>query len=213
MFQQSEGGLVVNPHAKIMPEIFLYGQTIAPIELEITGTYSIVIFQLYPFVLKTFFKVIPESINDNCYYLEDNEEDIAVLKNQLSLCKTLDEKITNITTLLLTYFEKTKQNLDLEIRQAIEIMILSKGQKKIGAIGENISLNIRTIERRFKNETGISPKQFAQIIQFQAALKQLTIKDYTKLNDIVYRNGYADQSHFIKVFKAFTGKTPKAFKK
>jgi AraC-like DNA-binding protein len=213
MVQQSEGGLIVNPHAKIMPEIFLYGQTIAPIELEITGRYSIVIFQLYPFVLRTFFKVIPESINDNCYYLEDNEEDIAALKNQLSLCKTLDEKITSITRLLLTYFEKMKQNLDLKIRQAIEIMILSKGQKKIGAIGENISLNIRTIERRFKNETGISPKQFAQIIQFQAALKQLTIKDYTKLNDIVYRNGYADQSHFIKVFKAFTGKTPKAFKK
>jgi AraC-like DNA-binding protein len=212
IFQQSEGGLVVNPHAKLMPELFLYGQTIAPIELEVTGKYSIIIFQLYPFVLRTFFKIKPESINDNCYYLNDNEKNISALKNQLSISKTMDEKVTRISKLLLTYFEKMKQNLDFEIRQAIEIMLLSNGQKRISALEANISLNIRTLERRFKNETGISPKQFAQMIQFQAALQQLTVKDYTKLNDIVYQNGFADQSHFIKVFKAFTGKTPKAFK-
>lgn len=54
MFQQTENGLVVNPHNKKMPEIFLYGQTINPIVLEISGNYLIIIFQLYPFVLRTF---------------------------------------------------------------------------------------------------------------------------------------------------------------
>jgi len=43
-------------------------------------------------------------------------------------------------------------------------------------------------------------------------MEQLTQKNFTKLTDIVYKNGYADQSHFVKVFKSFTGKTPKAFK-
>jgi AraC-like DNA-binding protein len=28
---------------------------------------------------------------------------------------------------------------------------------------------------------------------------------------VVYQNGYADQSHFIRVFKSFTGKTPGQF--
>jgi len=51
------------------------------------------------------------------------------------------------------------------------------------------------------------------IIQFQNSLTQLTIKDYTILTDVVYNNGYADQSHFIRVFKSFTGKTPKNFAK
>jgi AraC-like DNA-binding protein len=68
------------------------------------------------------------------------------------------------------------------------------------------------LERRFLSETGLSPKQFAKIIQFQNSLTQLSVKDYTSLTDVVYQNGFSDQSHFIKVFKAFTGKTPKAFK-
>jgi AraC-like DNA-binding protein len=58
---------------------------------------------------------------------------------------------------------------------------------------------------------GVTAKQFAKIIQFQQSLEQITVKDYSKLTDIVYANGFADQSHFIKVFKAFTGKTPLAF--
>ncbi|MFT2007492.1 DUF6597 domain-containing transcriptional factor [Pontibacter sp. 13R65] len=44
MFQKTDNGLAVNPHNKRMPEIFLYGQTLKPIELEISGAYIIIIF-------------------------------------------------------------------------------------------------------------------------------------------------------------------------
>lgn len=214
MFQQTDSGLTVKPHNKIMPEIFLYGQTIKPIELEISGAYIIIIFQLYPFVLRTFFNVIPRSINDSCYYLDDAMgTNIADLANKLISSKTIEHKIEIISKLLLSYFENKRQNIDFKIRQAIESIIHTKGQESIRSIAEKSNLNIRTFERRFLNETGLPPKQFAKIIQFQASLEQLTIKDYTKLTDIVYQNGFSDQSHFTKVFKTFTGKTPKTFKK
>lgn len=213
MFQKTDNGLTVRPHNKVMPEIFLYGQTIKPIELEIWGAYVIIIFQLYPFVLRTFFEVTPQSINDNCYYLDDTMGlNIDDLTNKLLNCQTLQHRIDILSSLLLFYFEKKKQNLDFKIRQAIEVIMVSKGQDSIQSIAEKLDLNIRTFERRFLNETGLPPKQFAKIIQFQASLNQLTIKDYTKLTDIVYENGFSDQSHFIRVFKAFTGKTPKAFR-
>lgn len=213
MFQQTENGLVVNPHNKKMPEIFLYGQTINPIVLEISGNYLIIIFQLYPFVLRTFFDVLPESINDNCYHLGNANDDISKLTQQLINCKTINEKIGIISNLLSQYFDSKKKNLDLEIREAIVEILTTKGQKNIQAIADKQNLNLRTFERRFLKETGLSPKQFAKIIQFNASLEQLSIKDYTKLTDIVYENGFADQSHFIRVFKAFTGKTPKNFGK
>ena len=213
MFQQSENGLVVKPHDKKMPELFLYGQTINPIVLEISGAYIILIFQLYPFVLRTFFDVLPQSINDNCYYLDNSEDKITKLNQQLISCKTMDGKIDIISNLLLHYFETKKQNLDLEIRKTIVEIIATKGQENIRAIAEKQNINLRTFERRFLKETGLLPKQFAIITQFQASLEQLSVKNYTKLTDIVYENGFADQSHFIKVFKAFTGKTPKKFSK
>ena len=51
-----------------------------------------------------------------------------------------------------------------------------------------------------------------EALRGRLVIERVAGKDYTTLTDIVYENGFADQSHFIKVFKAFTGKTPKAFK-
>lgn len=213
MFQRSDNGLTVQPHDKKMPKIFLYGQTIHPIVLEISGAYLIIIFQLYPFVIRTFFDVMPQSINDNCYELGDSKNEITLLIQQLNTCETVNEKIELISQLLLRFFENKKQNIDLEIRKAIVEILTTKGQESISAIAKKQNQSLRTFERNFLKDTGLTPKQFAQIIQFQSSLEQLTAKDYKKLTDIVYENGFSDQSHFIKVFKAFTGKTPKKFSK
>lgn len=212
MYQQSENGLTVNPHNIKMPKIFLYGQTIKPITLEIDGTYLIIIFQFYPFVLRAFWEIIPETINDSCYYLDNIlEKSIDELTQELLFSITIQDKVDIMSKLCLMYFEKKKNNLDYTVRQAIQNIIDSKGVVPIKTIAESGNMNIRTFERRFLKETGLSAKQFAKISQFQASLHQLTSNDYKKLTDIVYKNGFSDQSHFIRVFKAFTGKTPKTF--
>jgi AraC-like DNA-binding protein len=212
MFQETENGLFVNPHNKQMPLLFLYGQTIKPIELIIEGAYKLIIFQLYPFLLKAFFNVKASDINDSCYDLQQIENGDNTI-NQLSKNARSDKRIEILTKLLFTIFQAKKETLDLQIRQAVQIIIDNEGQINIGKICAEINITERTFERRFLKEVGISPKQFSTIIQFQLSLEQITLKDYTKLTDVVYKNGYADQSHFIKVFKAFTGKTPKSFKK
>jgi AraC-like DNA-binding protein len=212
MFQQTTSGLIVNPHQKLMPTLFLYGQTLKPIELEMNGTYRIIVFQLYPFLLKGFFNITPDSINDNCYDLgEVKEFDIgALLATLLSFADT-SQRVDCLSHFLLQLFILKKQNLDYKILQVIKSIIKEKGTENIINIAKSHHINSRTLERRFFAETGLSPKQFAKVIQFQSSLEQLNYKDFTKLTDIVYGNGFSDQSHFIKVFKAYTGKTPNAF--
>ncbi|AQX51273.1 helix-turn-helix domain-containing protein [Elizabethkingia anophelis] len=207
LFHKTDGGLTVIPHHKEMPDLFIYGQTINPIELEIKGSYSIIVAQLYPFVLKSFYSIDPKSINDNCYIPGDTEEVLSNLRSS----GTTDDCIELIKAYLLNNFEKRKDNLDFKIRRALEMIIAGNGTENIGQIAKELDFNIRTFERRFLTETGLSPKQFAKIIQFQTSLQRLTAKDYNKLSDIVYENGFSDQSHFIRVFKAFTGKTPKSY--
>jgi AraC-like DNA-binding protein len=213
MFQEAENGLFVNPHNKQMPSLFLYGQTIKPIELVINGNYKLIIFQLYPFVLKSFFDVEPKDLNDNCYNLHQFANNIGVdTLKQLNRPQNLKERVKIISTLLSSLFKNKQEELDLTIAHAIQKIISKKGQLTIGDLYKELHLTERTFERRFFSAVGVAAKQFAKIIQFQQSLEQLTVKDYTKLTDIVYANGFADQSHFIKVFKAFTGKTPLAFK-
>src|SRR6187402_178919 len=62
IYHETTNGLIVNPHNKLMPPLFLYGQTINPIELAITGEYKLILFQLYPFVLKSFFNIEAKNI-------------------------------------------------------------------------------------------------------------------------------------------------------
>jgi AraC-like DNA-binding protein len=211
MFQETENGLFVSPHNKQMPLLFLYGQTIKPIELVIQGSYKFIIFQLYPFVLKSFFNITAIDINDDCYNLQQIENGNYTLQQLIESSKC-EKRIEILTTLLFDIFKTKKELLDFQIREAIQIILDNKGQSNIGQICNKINITERTFERRFIKEVGISAKQFSNIIQFQLSLQQLTLKDFAKLTDVVYKNGYADQSHFIKVFKAFTGKTPKAFK-
>ena len=213
MFQETKNGLLVKPHNKLMPTLFLYGQTIKPIELEMTGTYKLIIFQLYPFVLKSFFNVLPQNLNDNCYDLKQLGDD-AVTINIGKIVKSSNTtyRIGIISALLHSIFLEKQKQLDYTISKAIQKIISQKGLIIIKELSTGLHLTERTFERRFLIAVGVTAKQFAKIIQFQQSLEQLTVKDYTKLTDIVYANGFADQSHFIKVFKAFTGKTPSKFK-
>ena len=213
IFQDTSNGMLVNPHKKLMPSLFLYGQTINPIELVMTGSYKIIVFQLYPFVLKSFFNVVPKDLNDDCYSLEQLDNNVGVdTVRKLNQAKNFENRIEIIAAFLQTIFLEKQKELDFTISKAIQKIINKRGQLIIGELCSELHLTERTFERRFLNTVGITAKQFSKIIQFQQSLEQLTVKDFTKLSDIVYANGFADQSHFIKVFKAFTGKTPSAFK-
>ncbi|HEX6428081.1 MAG TPA: AraC family transcriptional regulator, partial [Niastella sp.] len=55
--------------------------------------------------------------------------------------------------------------------------------------------------------------QFRRIWQFNNAFQQLNNRQFNKLTDIAFANGYADQSHYIRAFKEFTGITPKEYLK
>jgi AraC-like DNA-binding protein len=212
MFQATDNGLYVVPQNKKMPALFLYGQTIHPIQLQIKGAYKLIIFQLYPFVINSFFGLNPPILNDDCFDLiKLKDGNVKKIVNQLN--KTNDLKNWNniITAFLYALFMAKKEQLDFTIQQAIKLIVQYKGQQTIKQLRKTLNITERTFERRFIAQVGITPKQFSKIIQFQLSLTAITDKDYNKLTDIVYKNGFADQSHFIRVFKAFTGKTPKKF--
>jgi AraC-like DNA-binding protein len=212
IFHETPNGLYVNPHKKRMPPLFVYGQTIKPIEIEIYGTYQMVVFQLFPFTLKSLFSVDPKSINDYCYDLSlDNTKTQHHILSELSLQKNLSSRISLLTSYISELVDAKRNNLNNAIYLAITKIILAKGRCKLTDMADELYLTKRTFERKFLAETGLLPKQFAKIIQFQNSLLQLSVKDFTFLTDVVYENGFADQSHFIRVFKSYTGKTPKQF--
>jgi AraC-like DNA-binding protein len=78
------------------------------------------------------------------------------------------------------------------------------------AIATRHGLSARYMQQLFLQYTGLTPKLYSQINRFQNSL-QLVRQNEDSLTSIAYECGYADQSHFIKEFKAFTGYTPSGY--
>jgi len=125
------------------------------------------------------------------------------------------EDWSDIVEVLADYFNELLKNAsinpDYRIKLAINLILNANGAISIKKLREKLCVTERTLERHFLKEIGVNAKQFAKIIQFRSAMKQMTETDYINLTEIGYDSGFADQSHFIRSFKRYTGKSPKKF--
>ncbi len=209
MFQRSENGFYLLPKGKKLSELFLYGQTIDPISLDVKGPHNYVVVQLYPFASKYLLNVDPKVLNDECYdLLQIDYLKITDYQEQLISTKNLGEQVEIISNLMRALIKSHNLSENDSIQKAISLIIESKGQIKIKALLDELALTERTLERNFKAYVGLAPKQFSKIIQFQSSLNQLTEAKFEKLTDVGLDSGFTDQSHFIRTFKSYTGQTP-----
>ena len=209
LYSISNEPITLQPYGKLLPDFFLYGQTIEPIELIIEGPYEMIVFQLYPFATRLFLDINPKEINDACYDLQQVKSvDTNGTREELTN-KSTEERVDIVSDYILELVKSTSTDIDNSIKMAVSTIIKSKGVITIKNLREQLYITERTFERKFNKEVGVSPKQFAKIIQFSFSLDQIKDSDYTNLTNIAYENGFTDQSHFIRSFKKYTGGTPK----
>lgn len=78
-----------------------------------------------------------------------------------------------------------------------------RGEIKVKEVARTLQWNERSMNRFFNKNYGISLKQYATIIRFKSAFKQL------KEGFLYPKGDFTDQSHFIKEIKKNAGVTPK----
>lgn len=107
------------------------------------------------------------------------------------------------------------EHSNLLVLHSFNLLIRSAGSISIEQLAEDTGYTARYIDRCFRNETGLSPKQLAKIVRFQAAVSALNQNQHKErsLTEIAADLGYFDQSHFVHDFKAYTGLTPKKYQK
>lgn len=214
MFQLSPNGFYRLPKRKQLSELFLYGQTLEPISLDVQGTYRFVVFQLYPFASKYLLGIDPKILNDECYdLLQLSHIDVTSYFDRLTSTISFEQQVETLSHLVEELIQKSEIPLDDRIQQVIHQIIKTKGQVKVKDLREHVHMTERTLERNFLAHVGLTPKQFAKIIQFQYSLNKLNDSNFDKLTHIGLDSGFNDQSHFIRVFKQYTGVTPSYFLK
>lgn len=214
MYQKTAESAVLLSSKKKLSDFFLYGQTIKPIEIAVSGAYRLIVFQLYPYASRLLFGVNPQKLNDECYDLQMVEGANAEMTiERLKKAENVNDEINSIIEFIKKLYEKPVKASESKVELAIDLIIRENGKITVKALTEQLFMTERTLQRQFIEYIGIPPKKFASIVQFQTSISQISAEAVSRLTDIVYENGYTDQSHFIRSFKKYAGKKPTDFKK
>ena len=169
---------------------------------------TIVAYFFKPFALSCLFKTDAKVLSKGSIELGRwSPHRYNALKTQLLYAESISNKIEVLDNLLIQ--QKTENNGVFEIiHYATETMMLNPSNEVLAEILTKLKLNERTFQRIFKRFVGVTATQYRRISQFQLSFDHLRSKQYEKISDVAFDNGFADQSHFIRSFKEFTDTTP-----
>lgn len=103
------------------------------------------------------------------------------------------------------------ENSNLLVLHSANLLVRSAGGITVEQLAEETGYTTRYIDKCFRSEVGLSPKQLAKIFRFQAAVQALNHRAERTLTEVAAELGYYDQSHFVHDFKALSGLTPKKY--
>ena len=191
----------------------LYGQTIKPSELTINDDFTLIAYFLYPCALTTLFDIDASELTDGSFEIVFLKQARAYnLQEQLLNTPVLNFRLN----LLNNFIKKLAENaLKAESKSefAIKMIKMNNGQISLQNIYHELGVTERTLQRLFQANVGISPKMYSRICQFQSMFQKMNQNKFSKISDLAYEHGFADQSHFNRVFKEFTNLTPTTYLK
>lgn len=118
---------------------------------------------------------------------------------------------TERVTLLSRYFlDRLKaRSPDVAIQELFTGDILARQGLK--GIADTHRLSLRQVQRRFKEQVGVSVRTYLKLTRFENVLQRLSTARFGDLTRIAFEAGYADQPHFNREFAEFSGLTPYQF--
>lgn len=98
--------------------------------------------------------------------------------------------------------------LSSDVAETLTHLDENAGVARLGTLAQALCTPVRTLNRRFTQNVGLSPKQYAQIVRLRKVVYMLS-KDGAVFADVAVDCGFADQAHMTREVKRFMGHTPR----
>ncbi len=200
-----------NNKTKIKCECVVFGLISNNFTISSQGNIELIAVKFKPWVVSDFFHVPHIELTDKVlpvYLLNTNIEKENIEK--IYEKKSLADKIRALDNELIKFLNQEKiirSKADL----AMDIIIKSGVFCTIEGLSSNLALSKRHLERIFIKHVGITPKHFYRIARFNKLINYIKNVNKPDWAGIAYNTGFSDQSHLIREWKYFTGKSPQNY--
>jgi YesN/AraC family two-component response regulator len=126
-----------------------------------------------------------------------------------SLCYKLQEIVEAFTESMFNYIPSKNSEI---IKKAMHFISQNFANNiTLEDVADEVHMNPSYISSIFKQSTGSSFKEYLNMVRIEESKRLLLNTDYSVI-DIAIATGFEDQSYFSKVFKKYTGLTPKQYR-
>jgi len=129
------------------------------------------------------------------------------ITEKLAVAHSNQDRIQILEQFLLERLPTTVK-LPNAIDHSLDIILQKRGLIKMDELAQHVSMTPRHFRRTFKSRVGLSPKFYARLKRFNYVNLKLTQEPINSWRQFVGKGLFYDQSHFIKDYQAFFGKTP-----
>jgi AraC-like DNA-binding protein len=216
-FNLSAGNLttIINGQHIPMPPIEVLGQLTAPAQLLVPEGIALLVVRFYPHASFLFFPNRAADFTNASISLTDVfGKQADQLYQQLMQPYSLKQKIDILELFLIQQLKMNEKKLPLLkfVERICHHAANDEEKFNIQNLASKYGYSERYMQKLFLEYVGLTPKTFHSIQRFNKSLS-LVQSSLSSLTSIAYECGYSDQSHFIKTFKTFAGKTPLEFQR
>lgn len=201
---QSDGAL--------LPASFIYGQISRFHDLRSGVRNGMLVVVLQPYALFRLTGMPAQELTDELISLplvfgKAGQQ----LENELLHAEDNNSRLQLIIQFLAGRVQQSRPGASSIILEALPLIYQNSGWMQVAALSEGLHITERHLERKFREQVGLSPKQFLRTIRFRHQLKSLQQRPAPTLTQLAHNAGYYDQPHFNKEFRMLAGITPKQY--
>jgi AraC-like DNA-binding protein len=186
----------------------IFGKAIPAERLTERDNTTLIAIFFKPFAIGPVFKLSALELKNEPVELNRwNAQKAMALDLQLIHALSTADKMEVLHHFILSQVTSNQRECEI-IRYATDKLLENPNTDVPAQMLQQLNLSERTFQRIFKKYVGITASEYRRICQFQMAFYQLKARQFDKLTDVAYDNGYFDQSHYIRSFKEFTATTP-----